>query len=78
MTTRRCSRPYQRSGNIWGNIRRAGIGAPPVEKNIVVAVADIDVLRAANPAQIAAAKATVAESMKAAIFLDGANGQNYK
>ena len=46
--------------------------------NGVVAGADGDFLGAANPGQIAAAKATVAESMKATIFLDGANGQKYK
>ena len=61
-----------------GTFDELGLVLRQLKKNIVVAVADIDVLRAANPAQIAAAKATVAESMKAAIFLDGANGQNYK
>ena len=43
-----------------------------------LAGADRDVIGAANPAQIAATKEIVSESMKAAIFLDGANGQKYK
>ena len=61
-----------------GTFDELGLVLRQLKKYTVVAVADIDVLRAANPAQIAAAKATVAERMKAAIFLDGANGQNYK
>ena len=43
-------------------------------KNGVLASADGDVLGAANPEQIAAATAEVAESTKVAILLDGANG----
>ena len=46
--------------------------------NGVVAGADEDVLEADNPVQIAAAKANVAEIMKAIILLDGQNGQKYK
>ena len=43
-----------------------------------MAGANRDVLGAVNPEHVAVAKATAAESTKAAIFLDGANGQNYK
>ena len=41
--------------------------------NGVVSGAEGDVLRVDNTAQIAASNATVAESTKAAIFLDGEN-----
>ena len=47
-------------------------------KNGFVEGANRDVLGASNPAQNAAAKVTVAESMKVAIFLDWGNDQNYK
>ena len=47
-------------------------------RNGVVSGADGDVLGAANPAQIAVAKATIVDSMKVAIFLYGANGHKYK
>ena len=43
--------------------------------NGVVAGADKDVFEADNPSQITSAKANVANSMKAIIFLDGDNGQ---
>ena len=46
--------------------------------NGVVVGADGDVLGAANPAQIAVAKATIVDSTKVAIFLYGANGHKYK
>ena len=46
-----------------------------LETNGVVVGADGDILGAANPEQIAMAKATIAEIMKAEIFLDGENEQ---
>ena len=49
-----------------------------VAKNGVLVGANRDVLWADNYEQTAAAKATVAERMKAAIFLNGANVQKYK
>ena len=49
-----------------------------VAKNGVMVGANRDVLWAYNYAQTAAAKATVAERMKAAIFFNGANVQKYK
>ena len=47
-------------------------------KNGVVAGADRYVIGAANPVQIEEAKATVAESTKAAILMYGENKQKYK
>ena len=46
--------------------------------NVVVVVANRDVLGAANPVQIGSFKSTVADSMKAHIFLYGENGHKYK
>ena len=58
-----------------GTFDELGLVLRQLKKYIVVAVADIDVLRAANPAQIAAAKETVEDSKKVYIFLEKANGQ---
>ena len=59
-----------------GTIDKPGLVLCQLVTNGVVAGANGDVFGAANPAQIVAAKETISDSTKAAIFLYGVNVRN--